>query len=601
VLLAAALAVPLGSCGPQAGADGHGEDAGAPGRQPAETRIEVPDALARLVPADAVAFVGLASLDEAERLLRDLTRAFDEREAERSTLRRTLLVLGVPGDFSHVDRTRPLVIAVSIDRKTRDTLLTVIAPVTDRERFEASVSRLATAADGDYLGASEVDGYAAGAEPSALARHLPPGALAVRVDLEALLGVYRATIDATVAGFLNLMRSSARGPGSRATDLGALLDAYADGIEAVLDSSERLDLGAWIDGDDLELAAEFLAVGGSPLGTLGSDEPTGIAGLADAVPADAQMVWLLGMDMVELGHRLEGFMTGMARVLPEPLQDTMSRLLADWDEIYAAMRSVTVSTVSFGEDGMRVAQVMRPPDIDAMFDVYRRMYTSGAMAASGMLREPPVETERDGVRVLSLRMDVLDVAMEAAGAFGAAPGRADGPPDGDDTPHGDDTPDGDGTPGDDGAPDGDGTRMPPDIEASTRAMLESMYGTDGVALRVASKGDRLAVLMGGDEAWAQAAIAGMDGGADVPASLREALARVERLSPCSVARLDVGGMIASWMTAMRPVLGEHFPDVGPLPPAHVTLSLGVAGRTWKGHATVDLPAFAEVTKALSGR
>jgi hypothetical protein len=107
--------------------------------------------------------------------------------------------------------------------------------------------------------------------------------------------------------------------------------------------------------------------------------------------------------------------------------------------------------------------------------------------------------------------------------------------------------------------------------------------------------------MGGDEAWARWTIGRMQGDATHSAGVEAALQRVGRLNPCLVARVDVGALMDTSMQRMVPMPGEEAPRPGPLPPMPVVFSLGVEGRTWKGHASLDLGSLAALAEALDGR
>jgi hypothetical protein len=134
-----------------------------------------------------------------------------------------------------------------------------------------------------------------------------------------------------------------------------------------------------------------------------------------------------------------------------------------------------------------------------------------------------------------------------------------------------------------------------------RESIARLYGTDGTSVRVASKADRLAVLMGGDEAWADAAIARMQGGGAVPEDIAAGLARVARMNPCLVTRVDLGRLLGEWVPVMQAVLGEDALPPGPVPSAPMLLSLGIAGRTWKGHTSIDLQALGAAVTRLMDR
>lgn len=529
---------------------------------PGETRgeaPETPDELARLVPQGAVAFVRLSSLDACETMVRDALRPFEPREAERFTIVEALREAGVPGDFRLVDRARPVGIALSLHARTKVPLVTVIAPTTDRAAFLASVSRLATAVDGEYVGASLLEDYAGGIEPSPLARALPGDTLALRCDLQMVIRTYRSTINMGLTGFSAMMTMSAMSGDAQAAQLGEMLALYMDGLRALLDAAERLDLGLSVKGADLELDLSFLARAGSAMGEIGSAEPTGIRELSATLAGDERMAVLLGMDMGDLAQRFEPLVQRLAPLYPDVVGEMMEELSGSWQTLYGAMGSALVLGGDM-DGGMRFAQYLQPSDPETVFNGMREMYAGPAFTSGNLVLEPPRESTLAGARVLSLRLDLLELAVDAAEAYAFAPPGAAGP--------------------------------------DMRALMGMLYGTEGTSIRIASKGERMVVLTGGDEAWAQAAIERMHGGGQPSPRLEAALRRVEKLNPCLAAEIDIGDFVARSLGVADPELARRLEAQGPLPATSLSLSLGVAGRTWKGHVSADLAGFAALGRAV---
>jgi hypothetical protein len=68
-----------------------------------------------------------------------------------------------------------------------------------------------------------------------------------------------------------------------------------------------------------------------------------------------------------------------------------------------------------------------------------------------------------------------------------------------------------------------------------------------------------------------------------------------------VTRVDLGRLLGEWVPVMQAVLGEDALPPGPVPSAPMLLSLGIAGRTWKGHTSIDLQALGAAVTRLMDR
>src|SRR6185436_7606548 len=137
----------------------------------------------------------------------------------------------------------------------------------------------------------------------------------------------------------------------------------------------------------------------------------------------------------------------------------------------------------------------------------------------------------------------------------------------------------------------------PDTSKDVQAMIEKMYGKDGIDFVVGTKGDLTALMIGGDDAYRKTGLARLSTPGTPPGGIARGLEQVGDSNPCIVLQYDIGKMLHEVQGMMGESLqtgGVEFPDV----PASVTSWLGVDGRIFKGAMSVDLAELGAFATAM---
>jgi hypothetical protein len=212
-------------------------------------------------------------------------------------------------------------------------------------------------------------------------------------------------------------------------------------------------------------------------------------------------------------------------------------------------------------DGIRYAVYMRPKDPKKLVEIYRTMMKSMPSITFGEAKEETI----DGVPVTRMKIQIDPKALADALAkqkTTAKPGSKD-------------------------------------PSAEMQKMLEKMYGKDGLAFSVGTKGDVTALVLGGDDAYLKSALARLSSPGQATAGIARGLEQVGDLNPCIVLNYDIGKMMHDMQGLMAdafPADKVKFPDT----PATVTSWLGVDGRSFRGAMSVDLAELGAFAAAIKG-
>ncbi len=292
----------------------------------------------------------------------------------------------------------------------------------------------------------------------------------------------------------------------------------------------------------------------SALADFGSKEKTDAKTLARFLDPDASMTMVAGMDTVAMTKRFKPLIDGMLAVYPEPMRAGLQKMMGSVDELAAQFGSAMCVSGDFGGAGMRFTYYLHPRDAAKLLAVYKSMMIS----FPGFAFDEPTQGEVDGVPVTRMRMRI-DAKMFAA-PEGQALGKKHGP--------------------------------------EMQAMFDKMYGKDGLAFTLATKGDVTALVLGGDEAFLRGSLARISSGGKISASVAHALEQVGDLNPCYVLHYNLGKVMhgmSDLMNGAMPEASMAFPEV----PASITAWGGVDGRVWRGAMSADLAELGAAVRAMS--
>lgn len=471
------------------------------------TRQSVPE-LGRLVPADAVAVVVFAPRAQlGPKLDRFLTSVVGRK---KPLLDQLLAQAGTsPAD---VDPDRPIAVALTLGEQNRPQP-TFILP----------------AKGGDYV----AKGHAppAAATPPPLARDLPGGDVAFRVDLARLVPAVRPALEPYLSadGLVGLDPALSSNPNSL-----AMLDAMAGGARTLIDSAERIEGTLGLDGGKVDLNVALTVKEGSALDTPPVKGGAPLLDLAKSIDAKhCAMTMLARIDFSSWMAALTPLMRSMYGRLPDG-EAHLQRYLKVYGKMYEAMGPSFAAGADFGADGMRMVGAMQPEDGAAYLARYREAIVVGSAPELGVTITLGEPLEVDGVT-----LDVYRVAMDWNKLMAA------------------------------------GAAAPPGVDEITQTVLDTMF-PDGIQYAQGVVGDY--VIMAGPSGAFKDAVAtakARSGG------LPPAVAAAVEPDTMFLVHVDMRRMFTGVFALMRKAMpDQHVPTVPAGPPADFWLRTGQTGRTY---------------------
>jgi hypothetical protein len=520
------------------------------------------DALAKLVPEGTAVYVQAPSLERLGNAVRKVIAAFDKEKAQSFDLDAMIAEGELPISPKNIDHSKPIAFCLVLpEGQGSDPAPTLLLPATNPDELVKEIAGsgmpFKTAVENGYVTVSMSPDAKHGAGPVAIATGLPAGEIVARIDLKRLVAHFRPMIDMGLAQ-LQMMMAAVPAQAAGGIDIAPVMKLYGDGIRAVIDSGETLDLALKLDGNRCEIASALTAQEKSSLAEFGSKEKTDVKSLARYVDTSSAMGFAFGLEPAMLAKRFRPILDAALTMYPEPMRTDLQKSMGSLDELTAVMGSAMAAGGNFGATGIKYSIYMRPKDPKKLVEVYKTMMKAMPSMSVG---EPKDETV-DGIPVTRMRLKVDAKAFADAmqKKSGAKPGG-------------------------------------PDVSADVQKMIETMYGKDGLEFTVGTKGDVTAVILGGDEAFQKAALARLSTPGAVPGGIARGLDQVGDLNPCFVLQYDIGKMMHEMQGMMGSAFqgsGLTFPDVS----ASLTSWLGVDGRKWNGAMSVDLAELGAFATAM---
>jgi general secretion pathway protein G len=507
--------------------------------------------LADLVPKNTVAFVQVPSLERAARFAGRMAQVFGPSGAPAIDVPALLSMIEIPGDPGAIDPARPFGICLLLEEAAgAQPLPAFLVPVRDAQAYLKSLGEGGHAvAKGGYVCVGLAGLPELPSAPAAIARGLPEGEIAARIDLGRLIDQFGETID---QGLNELEAQAGALPASApgGIDTTPVMGAYVDWIHDLVDSAETLDLALRLEGDELELGLALTNAEGSALSNFGSKEKTGLRALAGLLETDSGLSMLMGMDAASLMKRFQPFFDALPAVYPEPMRPAMKQLFEHMADFYGFMGTAQAASMDFTDSGMRYRVYSKGGDPLKLLDVYRKLGDS----LPGFEFRELAEREVAGLKVSGMRLK-FDIAAMMKGL------------------------------------EGKDQALPPELDS----MMAKLFGKDGLALQVASKDGLSVMVMGGDEEYLRSSLARMSSKSAPPPFLARALQQVGDLNPCLIVRYDLGRM----MTGIKDLVANMVPlGAGAFSPIALSFSAwgGVDGRVWRGAMAANLSEIAALAQ-----
>src|SRR5688572_27233449 len=184
--------------------------------------------LASLIPADTVAVVRIASIDELVQHARDVARSAGQspNEIDADTLLQQLGGMG--GRTELIDRGRPIAVVVSLPRGGQPAPV-LLVPSTDAAAYAQSLPALGAApvVGGKYVAVPLGAKYEKPAAPSTAMDGMHGGVFALRADVEKFTAAFGPVIAVGLKSFEAMMAQQMRAAGSN-VDGQAVAQLYTD-------------------------------------------------------------------------------------------------------------------------------------------------------------------------------------------------------------------------------------------------------------------------------------------------------------------------------------------------------------------------------------
>lgn len=518
-----------------------------------------PDALANLVPEGTVVYVQAPSLERLNAAVAKVAKLLKPGDDQAPDVDQLLGQMDMPGAAKEVDHQKPIAFCLVLPAQQGGQPSPVfLVPAKSPENFVRSLSsapsKPKTSIEGDYVCISGSAAVKHGTAPAAIAVGLPAGELVARIDVKRIVAYYRPILE---MGLAQVESAMATQPGTvvNGVDLKPILKTYMDGVRSILDSGEGLDLALRLDGDRLEFASAMTMIEKSVLAGFGSKEKTDARQLARFLDPGASIQGVVGVDQSVMLQRFKPAIEAILQAYPEPMRSGFQKMMGSADELAAQVGSASCFSGDFAAAGMRFAVYLHPRDPSRLLSIYRKMMSS----MPGLTVEEAKEGELDGVHVTRMHARLDTKAL--LGAQGQAGDKKS--------------------------------------QADLTAMLEKLYGKDGLALTFGTVGDVTAIVVGGDEAFLHDALARAAKPGKPAQGAARALDQVGDLNPCFVFQYNLGKV----MKGLDDLVGDQLGELGHGArnfSATLVYAGGIDGRVWRASVSTDLAELGAGVRSMKG-
>lgn len=525
--------------------------------RPDVAQISLPAARAEdLLPARALAVVRVRSLDRLAEIGLEFQRIQDSDAQPVDLLAMIGAQSGLQARWDLVDRTQPVLLAVTNSRNNQPAALTFIASCKDAAAFSADPawkrSGWTCTPAGSFVVVATEPGPERLAAESPLRAGLDRGDVVARVDFAEVMAQFGDE-------FTGQMQASI----DESLDAGApeaavqMQERMIDLFTTWLDSIETFGATFQHTGGRTQLALEMVALPGSSLATVERVDTRPLEGLIRCVDPASPILFAGAFDWSKVMKELFTNVIDLdALAAMDPEAGDVRKQIDALVEIYDLLGPCTAGGMRFSKEGLSASYALQPKDAPKLIEAYRKVVS---VPDSGVTLEGPtpgtigeVDVQRFRIRVdpKAHGMQQVDNAYEAGQALGAE-------------------------------------------------MMSKLFGSDAIPFTYALHAGRMLATMGPD-ALMEGALARSKGGAMSPAG-RELATMIGTLNPGFALRIDAPlfarGVLDLWtrVAGAIPVDGEEtaalFQGCGPL-----WVTGGLDQRTWRW--TIDADAL-NLARAIS--
>ena len=339
------------------------------------------------------------------------------------------------------------------------TIIVPLEPGRDYAEIVAQAPAGSTTFINGWLALSQHPNYGFRGDDDAFTRDLPGGQMRARIDLRHLVDTYRDLIDAGLDQLEMQFDRMAEDPDLGGFDFAAVMELYLDGIRLFLDGVDVIDIGAEVAGTEIRIETGLDVLPESPLAVATAGEPTALPEIAHTVDPSAALVMYMALDWDRAMTWLGPAIDSVIAFYPDEFGQFMQAQMDHYAELYPLLGNCMAASGGFGSGGMRFAYAFDATDAQGYIDGYVELMQTALPDVEGMEFDGPHDREIGGVGVV----EVTTIFGEEF--YGLMLGQ-----------------------------DVEGL-SPQELEA-LRPSMEAMYGEDGLVLRLATSGQRLAMVMG---------------------------------------------------------------------------------------------------------
>ena len=460
-----------------------------PAEKVAPSIPKAPDLLAKMIPSDAIGVVYARNIEAMLSKVRDLVSRIDEQMATEITVADMFQGSGVPAD--QVDGSRPFALALSLMENGKPTP-TFIVPCRDSNAAKTQMGeRAPVLAVGDYLALGQAGQPTLAEKRSPLVHDLPGADVVVRVDM---VRVMEQLGDQINGGLDDLSSGGAFGPGGgpmggMPPQVQDMMGGLVDGIKEFLQSSERIDITASIEGGEVQLAGHLLVKAGSSLVSKSDDKSANLLAMGSFLPAGAPLNGLMNLDTSAFAKFMQKFLDLAVENMPE---DQRADAKKYFDESMSIMEQIGPGyafSLSMPKSGMSITQVCDAKDPAAYITRMKSLLASEHMKKSGGMTLKTSST----IPVAGIEVHKFDLAFDAK-AMAATSGN---------------------------------NVAAADMEEMMSKVMQAIFGSDQITTYVAAVENKLIMHMGKDVAAISGIIESMSKGArgTTPPRLAQAIRR----------------------------------------------------------------------------
>jgi hypothetical protein len=514
--------------------------------------------IATLMPKGTVAVVRIASIEQLVKNARHATIAVgeDPQGIDADTLLRRLQAVG-GGNTTLIDKTRPIVIAVSMPVDTPSPVL--MLPSTDAKAYAASLTPrgVPPVVSGGYVVVPFGGKYEKARSPSALMNNLPSGVVALRIDAEELVASLGSDIRASLSALETRMASESASNGA-GVDGGLMAKALVSVARGVVGAAKTFELGLDYSEGQLDVSGSLAVKPGSVLDGWGAD-PVDLKALTGRLSGKGSLELLMAADWSKLWPRVAPIVQSALDVYPQQMRELLRPLIADYAQLYRVMGPVVaVDDDVLGRDGMSFMLHLAPPDATALQRQFEALLGHESLGKMGISGGPANVTEVDGASIRDYEVKIDHDKLAAL----------------------------------------PGADVPQAQRDSMTSMLRALFGAGHVPVRLASKGGRSVIAFGAQRNNA-ATLASLDGkGNTWSKPVQAALARVGDCNPLFVERFDLAAMMSGIAQLAGTVGGSPLPMVPAGQSADFVFAAGICKNEWRAQFSIDLKGIAKMAQAM---